>query len=207
MLGGILLIQVFLQRRGVADSTSFQKVGAHKFSRLRVAELGGVARVIGQQHDRWRCDFNPRWKFPAKEASMTQKSLWRGVLIVVLSVVLATQGLADQPRLAPTSIGPSKAASAAILIGIGVAAVAVVVVVAILVTHHKPQTITGCVSSGANGMSVTDEKDKRNYALSGNTAGAKPGDRMTLEGKRKHAGKALVFEAHTVAADFGRCQP
>ena len=56
-------------------------------------------------------------------------------------------------------------------------------------------------------MRVTDEKDKRDYALSGSAAGVKLGDRMTLEGKRKHAGKALVFEAHKVARDFGACQP
>jgi hypothetical protein len=145
--------------------------------------------------------------FWLKEASMTQKSLWRGVLIAVLSVTLATQGLADKPRLAAGSIGPSKGTAVAILIGIGVAAVAVVVVVVVLVKHHKPQKITGCVSSGANGMSLTDEKDKRSYALSGNTAGVKPGDRMTLEGKREHTGQPFVFEAHKVAKDFGACQP
>ena len=74
------------------------------------------------------------------------------------------------------------------------AAVAVVVVVAVLVTHHKTQRITGCVNTGPNGMSLTDEKDNRSYALSGSSAGVKPGDRMTLEGKRKQADKTLVFE-------------
>jgi hypothetical protein len=142
----------------------------------------------------------------AKEASMTQKSIWRGVLIAVLSVALATPTWADRPRLAVGSIGPSKKAVDEIVIGIVVVAVAVVVVVAVLVTHH-PQKITGCVNSGANGMSVTDEKDKRSYALSGSTAGVKPGYRMTLEGKRKHSGQAVVFEAHRVARDFGACQP
>jgi len=34
-------------------------------------------------------------------------------------------------------------------------------------------------------MSVTDEKDKRIYALSGNTTDIKPGDRVTLRGKKK----------------------
>lgn len=138
---------------------------------------------------------------------MTQKSLWRVVLIAVLSVALAMPSWADKPRLAPTNIGPSKGTAVAILIGIGVAAVAVVVVVVVLVKHHKPQKVTGCVSSGANGMSVTDEKDKQNYLLSGNTAGVKAGDRITLEGKREHTGQTHVFEAHRVAKDFGACQP
>ena len=136
---------------------------------------------------------------------MNQRSIWRGVLIAVLSVALATPTWADKPRLGLH--GGLQAVGEEVAIGIVVAAVAVVVVVAVLVTHHKPQRITGCVNSGANGMSVTDEKDKRSYALSGSTAGVKPGDRMTLEGRREHGGKTLAFEAHKVIGDFGACQP
>ena len=57
---------------------------------------------------------------------------------------------------------------------------------------------------------MTDEKDKRIYTLSGNTAGLKLGDRMTLQGKKmkqKGAGKTLVWETKTVRKDFGACQP
>jgi hypothetical protein len=43
--------------------------------------------------------------------------------------------------------------------------------------------------------------------LSGNTAGVKAGDRITLEGKREHTGQTLVFDAHKVAKDFGACPP
>ncbi len=59
-------------------------------------------------------------------------------------------------------------------------------------------------------MSVTDEKDKRIYALSGNTAGIKPGDRITLQGKKvkpKGTNKTLLWEAKKVTKDFGACQP
>jgi hypothetical protein len=34
-------------------------------------------------------------------------------------------------------------------------------------------------------MSVTDERDKQVYVLSGNTEDIKPGDRVTLQGKKK----------------------
>jgi len=104
---------------------------------------------------------------------MNQKSIWRGVLIAIISVALAAPTWADRPRLrANASSGDSfQKLGNEVLIGIVVAAVAVVVVVAILVTHHKPQRITGCVHSEANGMSVTDEKDRQSYALSGSTAG------------------------------------
>jgi len=139
---------------------------------------------------------------------MTQKSIWRGVLIAVLSVALATAAWADSPRLAAnlSSGGGFQKLGEEVVIGIAVAAVVVVVVVVVLV-KHRPQKITGCINSGANGMSVLDEKDKRIYTLSGSVAGVKAGDRMTLEGKRKPAGQALVFEAHKVGRDFGACQP
>jgi hypothetical protein len=61
-----------------------------------------------------------------------------------------------------------------------------------------------------NWMTITDEKDKQVYALSGNTAGIKPGDRMKLQGKKvksKVAEKTLVWEAKAVAKDFGVSEP
>ena len=59
-------------------------------------------------------------------------------------------------------------------------------------------------------LSLTDEKDEQNYALSGNTAGIKPGDRITLNGKKvkpKGADRTLVWDATRVIKDFGACQP
>jgi hypothetical protein len=58
-------------------------------------------------------------------------------------------------------------------------------------------------------MSVTDEKDRQIYALSGNTVGIKPGDRMKLQGKKvkpKSPDKTLVWETRGVNRDFGLCQ-
>jgi hypothetical protein len=98
------------------------------------------------------------------------------------------------------------------IVGVIVGGIAAVVIVTYVVIHEstKQRTITGCVISGENGMSVTDEKDKRLYSLSGNTADIKPGDRMTLHGKRigtKDAGKPVVWETKTISKDFGACQP
>lgn len=122
-------------------------------------------------------------------------------------MALAAPTWADRPRLAANPAPAFDKAGKEVLIGIAVAAVAVVVIVAVLATRHKSQKITGCISSGANGMSVTDEKDNRSYALSGSTAGVKAGDRVTLEGKRKATGKVVTFEAHRVTKDFGACRP
>jgi hypothetical protein len=54
-------------------------------------------------------------------------------------------------------------------------------------------------------MAVAHEKEKRTYALSGNTVGATAGDRMKLQGKKakpKAPDKTLVGEAREVTKDF-----
>ena len=132
---------------------------------------------------------------------MTQKSLWRGVLIIVLCLALAA------PARANTSL---KTAATEIVIGIVAAAVATTVLVIVLIHKSKKTAITGCVNSGENGMTITDEKDRQISALSGNTTGIRPGARMKLQGKKvksKGADKTLVWEAKAMTKDFGVCQP
>ncbi len=135
---------------------------------------------------------------------MAAKYLWRGVLIVALGVAL--------PTSAEAQTGSGKIVSNGTIVGVIVGVVAAVVVVAYVVIHEssKKRTITGCVTSGENGMSVTDEKDKRSYTLSGNRADIKPGDRVTLQGKKikaKDAGNSAVWETKAISKDFGVCQP
>jgi len=132
---------------------------------------------------------------------VTQKFLWRGSLIVALCMILAIPTQADQ-------LGDDARNA---VIGIVAVSVAVVVII-VLVVHEsrKKRTVTGCVISGVNGMSVTDEKDKRIYALSGNTADIKPGDRVTLHGKRvnpKGANAPLAWQVNNEIKDLGACHP
>ena len=134
---------------------------------------------------------------------MTSKYLWCGVLIFALGVTLSTS--------AEAQTGGGKIVSNGTIAGVIVGVLAAVVVVAYVVIHEssKKRSITGCVIPGASGMSVTDEKDKRSYALSGNTGDIKPGDRVTLQGKKikpKDAGKPVVWETKTISKDFGSCQ-
>jgi hypothetical protein len=127
-------------------------------------------------------------------------NLRRMVLIAVLSVALARHARAETLAVARDQV----------VIGIAVASAAVAVAVTLLVLHekHKKNSITGCVGSGAGGMNVTDEKDKRIYAIAGDPPGAKPGERITLEGKRRNGGGAMpVFEARSVTRDLGACRP
>ena len=123
--------------------------------------------------------------------------------MAALCVALATPARAQQNSL--NDIGRN------IVIGI-VAVTAALVVIAVVVVHEstKKRRITGCVTSGDNGMTVVEEKDKRIYALSGNTAGIKPGDRVTLQGKKakpKDASTPLTWEVKNETKDFGACQP
>jgi putative aminopeptidase FrvX len=135
---------------------------------------------------------------------VTSKYIWCGVLIVALSVTLSTSAEAQTSQ--------KKIVSNGTIAGVLVGGIAAVVIVTYVVIHEstKKRTITGCVTPEANGMSVTDEKDKRSYALSGNTADIKAGDRLTLQGKKikpKDAGKPVVWETKTVSKDFGVCRP
>jgi hypothetical protein len=132
---------------------------------------------------------------------VTSKSFWCGILIVALCVVLS-----------PSAEAQDKIVSNGTIVGVIVGMVAAVAIVAYVVIHEstKKRSITGCVLPAENGMSVTDEKDKRSYALSGNTRDIKPGDRMTLQGKKikpRDAGKPVVWETKTISKDFGVCQP
>lgn len=137
---------------------------------------------------------------------MTSKRLWRGVLMVILGVALAKPAVAQIGKITGP-IGPSAGPIKAGIVG----AAAAVVVVTVVVIHEstKKRAITGCVVLGDNRMGVENEKDKRWYALSGNTIGIKPGDRMTLPGKKIGPGGSSLqtWEVRKVVKDLGVCQP
>lgn len=123
---------------------------------------------------------------------------WRVFFIAVLSVALVRTASAESIQ----------AAGKQITIGIVVVSIAIGIGVTLLILHekHKKAVLTGCVASATNGMSITDAKDGRTYALTGDPTGIKPGDRMTLEGKRRGSANTVVFEAHRVIRDLGACQ-
>jgi hypothetical protein len=108
------------------------------------------------------------------------------------------------------SSGQIDGALAGIIAGVVVAVIVVIVLIHRSHRTDKSRMITGCVSSAGNGMRLTDEGDKRIYALSGNTTGLKPGERMTLHGKKINsddANKPLGWKTDTIVKDFGACQP
>ena len=131
---------------------------------------------------------------------MPHTYLCRVVFVAILSVVL----------VAPARPETLETAGKQITAGIVVVSAAVAVLVILLVVHykHKRTSVTGCVRPGTSGLSLTDERDQRTYALSGDTAAIKPGERVMLEGKgRKDKDATFVFESRKVSKDFGACQP
>jgi hypothetical protein len=58
-------------------------------------------------------------------------------------------------------------------------------------------------------MTMADEKDKRVYILSGDTTGVRPGQRMTLQGKKLNANAdhTLTWGTKKMIKDLGVCQP
>jgi len=126
------------------------------------------------------------------------------VLIIALSFVLC------MPAEAQGSSGTIGGVGTGTIVGVIVGVVAGVAVVAIVALHYsKKRTITGCVKPAENGMIVNDEKDKLVYTLSGDMAGVKPGERMTLQGKKikPNAGNPLGWEITKIRTDYGVCQP
>jgi hypothetical protein len=131
---------------------------------------------------------------------MPNRFLCRAVAIAFLSVALIAPARAE-------SIGTAGTQITAGIVGVSVA-VGVLVVFLVIHYKHKRSSVTGCVVSAGNAVSVTDEGDKRTYALSGDTGAVKAGQRMKIEGKRQNERNGTSsFEVQKVSKVFGACQP
>ena len=132
---------------------------------------------------------------------MRSRYLWRVAVVVVLCVALCT----------PVRATPSLGSDAIGIIALAVVGAVAVVGVIVVAVHEsaKPRTITGCVNSANNAMTLNNEKDKQVYLLTGDTASVKSGERLTLRGKKVNAGAshALTWETKKVVKDLGACQP
>jgi len=137
------------------------------------------------------------------------------VLISALCLLFSTTAQAQTPSiLAPctSNCKPIGGVTTGEVVGVIVGVAAAVTVVTVLVIHHEhgsheARTISGCVNSTPTGMSMTDDKDKRTYTLSGDAASLKPGERYTLQGKKINpsSGKPLTWDV-TSGKTLGVCQ-
>ncbi len=125
----------------------------------------------------------------------------RSILAVAVCVLLvSTTGTAK------AQIGVTK--NQADWIGVGVAAIGAGIGIGIFYAIHHGRSIDGCAVSGPNGLEVQNRGDQQTYALIGEVAGIKPGDRVRVSGKKekKKAGAPQQFLVEKLSKDFGSCK-
>lgn len=143
---------------------------------------------------------------------MNGKTRKLSTTVAVCMLLASSQGpgLAEKhqdqpPPLFTGSIGPSTGEIVGIAIGIVAVGAAIGVGIYFAVKHNH--SVTGCARSTADGLILTTESDKQTYALTGDVAGIKPGNRVRLSGKKskeKSAGTSQ-FLVEKVSKDLGRC--
>jgi hypothetical protein len=104
--------------------------------------------------------------------------------------------------------GDGKIVSNGEIAGAIVGVVAAGAAIAIIVVHeHNVHTLKGCVSSDAAGLRMENAGDKRSYALTGDTAGIKSGERVKLSGKKMKGDKDHPqFAVTKLSKDYGACR-
>lgn len=110
------------------------------------------------------------------------------------------------PRPAKADIGISQ--GQVIGIGVAIAAIGAAIGVGVYFLVRKPPSVTGCVSSGPNGLTLRNESDQQTFSLIGDTAAIKPGDRIRVSGKKKKtetSGKR-DFLVEKQGKDYGPCR-
>lgn len=101
-------------------------------------------------------------------------------------------------------IGPTGGEVAGAAVGVGAA----VAVVAVLAVHHSHHVLTGCVVSGPQGLGL-QTSDSRTWALEGDAAALKVGDRVKIHGSRvkkpEGASRPESFRVDKLNKDYGNC--
>lgn len=127
-----------------------------------------------------------------------------GVLCAALSVSVfaqygGTTGTSSTGGYTPPKGGYSSATG----IGIGAGAAAGAAL-AYLIFHRS--SVVGCVEFSGDRMKLTNEKDRKTYALVGGDVDVRPGERVELKGKRaKGDAGSPTFNVAKLAKDFGPC--
>jgi hypothetical protein len=101
-------------------------------------------------------------------------------------------------------IGPTKGQVVGVVIAIVAVGVAIGVGVTLAVHHHP--SITGCAAANGDSLTLLSEDDRQSYALSGDIAAIKAGERVRLSGKKRsdRSGNHM-FEVLKVSKDYGPC--
>jgi hypothetical protein len=137
---------------------------------------------------------------------MNRSFLLRASTTLAFCLLLSLPTFAQTGGFSFGKIGPSKGEVVGIIVGVAVA----ITVSGVLIYHetHKHPSITGCVATGADGLTLQNEKDNKVYALSGNSAALGVGERDTLKGNKvKNSNGRASFQVDKLTKDYGKCNP
>jgi len=94
------------------------------------------------------------------------------------------------------------------VVGVAVGAGAVIALVVVVAVNSGHHTVSGCVVSGPNGLELQTSESKR-YALEGDAASIKVGDRVKIHGSRVKKTKDTtgdqVYRVEKLKKDCGAC--
>jgi hypothetical protein len=133
------------------------------------------------------------------------------VLVALASGALFLS-LPQQPALAqrPQYVGGIPGATPGRVTGIalGLAGVSAGITIGVYAVVKHNHSVTGCARSSADGVELTSESDKQTYALIGEVAGIKSGNRVRVSGKKSTDKSADThqFLVQKVSKDFGACE-
>ena len=96
----------------------------------------------------------------------------------------------------------------AVAIGVAIAVIGAGIGFGVFYAVHHGHSLDGCAVSGANGLELQNRGDQQTYALVGDTAGIKPGERVRISGKKekKSGGVHPQFLVEKLNKDFGACK-
>ena len=141
---------------------------------------------------------------PQKPVAQRTTNRHRGIAAFVALGALLCSG-ATSPNACQGSFGPTTGQ----VVGVAVGAGAVIAAVVLVEVNHSHHTLKGCVLSGPNGLELQTSEPKT-YALDGDAATIKPGDRVKLHGSRvkktKDQSGSQVFKVEKLSKDYGPCK-
>lgn len=93
-------------------------------------------------------------------------------------------------------------------IGVAIGAIGAGVGIGIYYAVHHGNSLNGCAVSGSDGLQLQNRGDGQTYALTGEVAAIKPGDRVRVSGKkpRQSGGGAREFVVERLTKDYGACE-
>jgi hypothetical protein len=125
----------------------------------------------------------------------------------LLAMVAACALLVTATDTAKAQIGVTKSQADWIVVGIAAIGAGIGLGIYFAVRPHG-HSLTGCAGSGPDGPELVSENDQQIYALTGELAGIKSGERIRVSGKKemKKASAPQQFLVEKLNKDLGACK-